>query len=120
MPDFGLNLENHFAQLGEDFFTHLPAEKVGAAPQLIHSNRAAAGLLDLDPDLFSDPRFVEVMAGHRPLEGFESLAAVYSGHQFGVWAGQLGDGRALWLGELDTPAGPLELQLKGSGLTPYS
>ena len=48
------------------------------------------------------------------------LASVYSGHQFGVWAGQLGDGRALLLGEVDSPAGPLELQLKGSGLTPYS
>lgn len=49
-----------------------------------------------------------------------TLATVYSGHQFGVWAGQLGDGRALLLGEADTPLGPLELQLKGSGLTPYS
>ena len=47
-------------------------------------------------------------------------ATVYSGHQFGVWAGQLGDGRALLLGELDTPAGVMEMQLKGSGLTPYS
>ena len=45
---------------------------------------------------------------------------MYSGHQFGVWAGQLGDGRALLLGEIDSPAGPLEIQLKGSGLTPYS
>jgi uncharacterized protein YdiU (UPF0061 family) len=45
---------------------------------------------------------------------------VYSGHQFGVWAGQLGDGRALWLGEVDGPEGPQEIQLKGSGLTPYS
>jgi len=50
----------------------------------------------------------------------QTLASVYSGHQFGVWAGQLGDGRALWLGEMDTPGGPMELQLKGSGLTPYS
>jgi uncharacterized protein YdiU (UPF0061 family) len=49
-----------------------------------------------------------------------TLATVYSGHQFGVWAGQLGDGRALLLGEVDTPAGPLELQIKGAGLTPYS
>jgi uncharacterized protein YdiU (UPF0061 family) len=48
------------------------------------------------------------------------LASVYSGHQFGVWAGQLGDGRALWLGEIDTPMGPQELQLKGAGKTPYS
>src|SRR6185369_13180073 len=49
-----------------------------------------------------------------------ALASVYSGHQFGVWAGQLGDGRAILLGEIETPAGPQELQLKGSGLTPYS
>ena len=48
------------------------------------------------------------------------LASVYSGHQFGVWAGQLGDGRAHLLGEIETPCGPMELQLKGSGLTPYS
>jgi len=48
------------------------------------------------------------------------VTTVYSGHQFGVWAGQLGDGRALLLGEVDTPNGPRELQLKGSGLTPYS
>lgn len=48
------------------------------------------------------------------------LASAYSGHQFGVWAGQLGDGRALWLGEIETPSGPMELQIKGSGLTPCS
>ncbi len=45
---------------------------------------------------------------------------MYSGHQFGVWAGQLGDGRAILLGESPRPAGPMELQLKGAGLTPYS
>ncbi len=49
-----------------------------------------------------------------------TLASAYSGHQFGVWAGQLGDGRALLLGEANTPAGTMEFQLKGSGLTPYS
>ncbi|MBE0550642.1 MAG: YdiU family protein [Rubrivivax sp.] len=49
-----------------------------------------------------------------------TLATVYSGHQFGVWAGQLGDGRALLLGEADSAMGPVEVQLKGSGLTPYS
>jgi uncharacterized protein YdiU (UPF0061 family) len=49
----------------------------------------------------------------------QPLAAVYSGHQFGVWAGQLGDGRAILLGELDTRR-PMELQLKGAGMTPYS
>jgi len=48
------------------------------------------------------------------------LASVYSGHQFGQWAGQLGDGRALLLGDVETPAGAMEVQLKGAGLTPYS
>ena len=49
-----------------------------------------------------------------------AFASVYSGHQFGQWAGQLGDGRALLLGEIDSPTGPMEVQLKGAGLTPYS
>src|SRR5690606_35519555 len=64
--------------------------------------------------------FLEVVSGQRPLPGGRTLAAVYSGHQFGIWAGQLGDGRAQLLGEVLTPHGPLELQLKGSGRTPYS
>jgi serine/tyrosine/threonine adenylyltransferase len=121
MSDFGLNLENHFARLPADFYTRMPAERVGAAPQLIHANPVAAALLDLDPAVFGDPRFVEVMAGHRPLDGFESLAMVYSGHQFGVWAGQLGDGRALLIGQARNAKSELwDIQLKGAGRTPYS
>ena len=121
MSDFGLSLENHYAQLPEDFYTKMPAEKVGAVLRLIHANDAAAALLDLDPAVFRDPRFVEVAGGHRPLEGFSPLAMVYSGHQFGVWAGQLGDGRALLIGQARNPAGELwDVQLKGAGLTPYS
>ena len=65
------------------------------------------------------PGALALLAGNAEPEG-GTLASVYSGHQFGVWAGQLGDGRALLLGELRTPAGPMELQLKGAGLTPYS
>jgi uncharacterized protein YdiU (UPF0061 family) len=121
MSDFGLKLENHFARLGEGFFTLLPAEKVGVRPQLIHANPSAAALLDLDPALFNDPRFVAVLAGRAPLQGFESLAMVYSGHQFGVWAGQLGDGRALLIGQARNAKGELwDIQLKGAGRTPYS
>src|ERR1700742_1752742 len=121
MSDFGLKLESHYARLGEGFFTHQPAEKVGEKPRLIHANEDAAALLDLDPQVFRDPRFVEAMAGHRPLEGFESLAQIYSGHQFGVWAGQLGDGRALLIGQVRNRKGELwDIQLKGSGKTPYS
>jgi uncharacterized protein YdiU (UPF0061 family) len=121
MSDFGLSLENHYAQLPQDFYTKMPAEKVGEAPCLIHANEAAAALLDLDPQVFRDPRFVEVAAGHRPLQGFSPLAMVYSGHQFGVWAGQLGDGRALLIGQVRNAKGELwDVQLKGAGKTPYS
>jgi len=121
MSDFSLRLENHYARLPEDFYTSMPAEKVGAHPRLIHANPAAADLLDLDPAVFSDPRFVEVASGHRSLEGFSPLAMVYSGHQFGVWAGQLGDGRALLIGQIRNREGELwDIQLKGAGKTPYS
>ena len=114
-------LENHFARLGELFFTAMPAEKVGGTPRLIHANDSAAALLDLDTSVFQDPRFAEVMAGHLPLEGFAPLAMVYSGHQFGVWAGQLGDGRALLIGQVRNRQGELwDIQLKGAGKTPYS
>jgi uncharacterized protein YdiU (UPF0061 family) len=99
----------------------MPAEKVGGTPRLIHANEAAAALLDLDAAVFNDPRFAEVVAGHLPLAGFSPLAMVYSGHQFGVWAGQLGDGRALLIGQVRNRKGELwDIQLKGSGKTPYS
>jgi uncharacterized protein YdiU (UPF0061 family) len=121
MSSFGLNLENRFAELGEQFFTAMPPEKVGVTPQLLHANPQAAALIDLDPAVFADPAFTLSMAGHRPLEGFAPLAIVYSGHQFGVWAGQLGDGRALLIGQVRNKQGELwDIQLKGAGKTPYS
>lgn len=67
------------------------------------------------------PQFASAMAGNTQLPGSQFYAACYGGHQFGFWSGQLGDGRAISLGEAVTPAGPrLELQLKGAGTTPYS
>lgn len=63
---------------------------------------------------------LDVMSGQKIWPGTHCVATVYSGHQFGVWAGQLGDGRALLLGEVMTPHGLQELQLKGAGRTPYS
>ena len=121
MSNFGLSLENHYAGLPDDFYTKMPAERVGEQPRLLHANAKAAALLDLDPRLFDDPRFVDVLSGHQPLEGFSPLAMVYSGHQFGVWAGQLGDGRALMIGQARNSKGELwDIQLKGAGKTPYS
>ena len=65
----------------------------------------------------SSDALLQALSGNRPIAGTRPLASVYSGHQFGVWAGQLGDGRAILLGQ--TAAGQ-EIQLKGAGLTPYS
>ena len=71
-------------------------------------------------DLDLDTREEEVLSGGTPIEGMDTYAQRYGGHQFGNWAGQLGDGRAITLGEVETKSGVLELQLKGSGKTPYS
>ncbi len=90
------------------------------APYFIAASSRAAALLGLDPAQLQQDDFVSVFTGNAVPARAKPLAAVYSGHQFGVWAGQLGDGRAILLGQLNTPSGPMELQLKGAGLTPYS
>jgi uncharacterized protein YdiU (UPF0061 family) len=122
-PEFltGGRVENLFARLPEDFYTRMPAEKVGGALRLIHANEKAAPLIGLDPGFIREPGFVEIFSGHRPFPGGETLAMAYSGHQFGAWAGRLGDGRALLIAQVRNPKGELwDIQLKGSGLTPYS
>ena len=90
------------------------------APYFVAASAATARLLGLDPALLAREDYVALFTGNRTAERSKPLAAVYSGHQFGVWAGQLGDGRAILLGELATADGPQELQLKGAGRTPYS
>jgi uncharacterized protein YdiU (UPF0061 family) len=109
---------NRFRDLGDAFFTSLPAQTL-PDPHWVATSQACAALLGLPSD-WDDTRALQVFSGNELWPGMHPLASVYSGHQFGVWAGQLGDGRALWLGEMDTPAGPMELQLKGAGKTPYS
>lgn len=122
MPQsFGLHLENHYARLPGEFYTQMPAERVGETLALLHVNPKAAALIGLDPAAFADPDFIRVFSGHAKLGDFEPLAMVYSGHQFGAWAGQLGDGRALLIGQVRNASGELwDVQLKGAGLTPYS
>ncbi|QOL52101.1 protein adenylyltransferase SelO [Massilia litorea] len=90
------------------------------APYFVAASGPAAALVGLDVEALAQEAFVAAFTGNTLLPGSEPLAAVYSGHQFGVWAGQLGDGRAILLGELDGPEGRMELQLKGAGKTPYS
>jgi uncharacterized protein YdiU (UPF0061 family) len=91
------------------------------APRLLAWSPECAALLGYDEADVRSPRFTEVMAGNGLLEGMQPIAANYGGHQFGQWAGQLGDGRAITLGEVVNAAGERwELQLKGAGPTPYS
>jgi uncharacterized protein YdiU (UPF0061 family) len=92
-----------------------------AAPRLVAWSPEAAALLDLDPAFVQSPQFLQVMAGNALVEGMEPYAANYGGHQFGAWAGQLGDGRAITLGEVVNGRGErFEVQLKGAGATPYA
>jgi uncharacterized protein YdiU (UPF0061 family) len=92
-----------------------------ARPQLLAYSREVAATLGLTAEQCQSPEFAEVFAGNRLTAGMEPYAACYGGHQFGTWAGQLGDGRAISLGEaLDARGERWELQLKGAGPTPYS
>lgn len=111
-----------FASLGSAFYTRLPAAPL-PAPYLVGFSADAARALGLDSAIAADPGFAELFVGNATREWPQPAlpyASVYSGHQFGVWAGQLGDGRALSLGELEHDGVRYELQLKGSGRTPYS
>ena len=90
-------------------------------PQVLAWSREMAALIDLDEADVASPEFARVFAGNALLPGMQPYAANYGGHQFGQWAGQLGDGRAISLGEVLNAAGQRwELQLKGAGPTPYS
>ena len=101
-------------------FSHAAPTPV-SAPELIAYSREAAELIELRPEDCESAAFVEVFSGNRVLADMQPYAACYGGHQFGNWAGQLGDGRAITLGEVRTSQGQRwELQLKGAGPTPYS
>lgn len=91
------------------------------APRLIGWSREVAELLGLEGDPFDDPHVARILGGCELAQGMDPFAMCYGGHQFGSWAGQLGDGRAIILGEVINPAGQRwMMQLKGAGPTPYS
>ncbi len=97
------------------------APTVVGAPEMIAWSPELAAELHLSVEQMSSPEMVEALAGNRVLPGTDAFAMNYGGHQFGNWAGQLGDGRAITLGELVVPDGSHQmLQLKGAGPTPYS
>ncbi|MBB3228324.1 uncharacterized protein YdiU (UPF0061 family) [Luteibacter sp. Sphag1AF] len=92
-----------------------------ADPQVVAVSAEVMSLLGLPARMADDPAFARVFAGNALWPGMEPHAANYGGHQFGHWAGQLGDGRAIGLGAMIAPDGQrFELQLKGAGRTPYS
>jgi uncharacterized protein YdiU (UPF0061 family) len=111
----GLPWRNGFHALGKDFFTSLAPEAL-PQPHWVGRSDAVAKLLNLSDALWHSDKLLHALSGNQPVSGTQPLASVYSGHQFGHWAGQLGDGRALLLGETNG----LEVQMKGSGQTPYS
>jgi uncharacterized protein YdiU (UPF0061 family) len=101
-------------------FSRVAPTKV-AQPRTLAVARDVAELLELPADFVASQRFADVFGGNQLLPGMDAVAACYGGHQFGNWAGQLGDGRAISLGELVNSRGEhWELQLKGAGPTPYS
>lgn len=90
-------------------------------PQLVAGAKEVAALLDLPEAIFTQTEFAQIFGGNQLLAGMEPHACCYGGHQFGNWAGQLGDGRAINLGEVRNQKGEhWTLQLKGAGPTPYS
>jgi serine/tyrosine/threonine adenylyltransferase len=112
--------EHSYAAMPANFFARVAPTPV-AAPRLIKLNRPLAAHLGLDPDLLSSPEGAEILAGKRLPEGADPIAMAYAGHQFGHFVPQLGDGRAILLGEvIDTDGVRRDIQLKGSGPTPFS
>ncbi len=92
-----------------------------ASPRLIAHSPEVAEMLGISRDVVESEQFLEVFSGNTTISAMDPHAACYGGHQFGNWAGQLGDGRAITLGEVTDSAGTrLTLQLKGAGPTPYS
>ena len=112
--------DNSYARLPEGFFARLNPTPV-PDPRLIALNRPLADRLGLPADWLAGPEGLSVLAGNARAPGSDPIAMAYAGHQFGGFVPQLGDGRALLLGEVVAPDGArFDIQLKGSGPTPFS
>ena len=112
--------DNSYARLPDRFFARLPPTPV-AEPRLIQLNEGLALHLGLSPERLKTTEGIEILAGNLVPDGAEPLAMAYAGFQFGGWVPQLGDGRAILLGELiDRDGVRRDIQLKGAGPTPFS
>ncbi|MFT5699520.1 MAG: hypothetical protein ACI8ZB_002380 [Desulforhopalus sp.] len=115
-----LQPDNYRRQVQHACYSKVQPETV-TNPQLITYSREVANELGISEDICKSAFFTKVFAGNSLLPGMDPFAMCYGGHQFGSWAGQLGDGRAINLGEVLTKSGERQvLQLKGAGPTPYS
>ena len=112
-------LNNRFAELDSRLYSPTQASTIGA-PRWVIRNHALANYLGMDLTSNNGEPFLSAFSGGAPLPNSRPLAMVYAGHQFGHYVNQLGDGRGLLLGEIDTPQGAFDLHLKGAGPTPYS
>ena len=114
------NPSNHSRQVHGALWSRVEPAAV-AAPKLIAYSPEVASMLGLSDAQMHSPSMLNALSGNGKLPGMETYATAYGGHQFGNWAGQLGDGRAILLGEIVAPDKQrFELQLKGAGPTPYS
>ena len=114
------DFDNSYARLPERFYEFIRPTPV-AEPTLIKLNRPLAQHLGLDPEFLASPAGIKIFAGNNVPEGSEPLAMAYAGQQFGGWVPQLGDGRAILLGEIiDVEGVRRDIQLKGAGRTRYS
>jgi uncharacterized protein YdiU (UPF0061 family) len=119
-PITGLAFDNSYARLGEPFGIRVAPTPL-PDPVLVHFNADAARLIDLDPAEAARPDFLRCASGAEPIPGSDPVAMLYAGHQFGSFVPQLGDGRAILLGEVVNGRGERwDLHLKGSGPTPFS
>lgn len=115
-----IRFDNTYARLPESFFASAKPTPV-SAPKLIRFNHRLATELGIDADILESPEGLEILSGNGMAEGAEPLAMAYSGHQFGSFSPQLGDGRAILLGEVVREDGIRhDIQLKGAGPTPFS
>jgi len=115
-----LKFNNSFARLPDEFFSHVKPQPLQGA-HLASLNNDVVGLLELDAIDFTDPQHFENFSAQTLLSSMQPIAQCYAGHQFGKYVPRLGDGRAIMLGEIETERnGKWDLQIKGSGPTPYS
>ncbi len=115
-----IHFDNTYTRLPETFYQRVKPT-VLPAPYLVGFNESVAELIGLDPQEAAKPEFTEYFSGNKLLPNSDPISAIYAGHQFGTFVPQLGDGRAILLGEAVNETGKrFDIQLKGAGPTPFS